>query len=67
MQINFQKSKVFINIKSDNDITEVIIEDDGEGYPKDVLRNIGEPYNKSYQIIYKIKIKIRIRSWYFYR
>ena len=34
----FSKSKVFINIKSDNDITEVIIEDDGEGYPNDVLR-----------------------------
>ena len=34
----FSKSKVFINIKSDNDITEIIIEDDGEGYPNDVLR-----------------------------
>ena len=45
----FSKSKVFINIKSDNEITEVIIEDDGEGYPKDVLRNIGEPYNRSYK------------------
>jgi two-component system, sensor histidine kinase RegB len=45
----FSKSKVFINIKSDNEITEIIIEDDGEGYPKDVLRNIGEPYNRSYK------------------
>jgi len=51
----FSKSKIFINIKSDNDITEVIIEDDGEGYPKDVLRNIGEPYIKSYKSSIKSK------------
>ncbi|MDA7573491.1 ActS/PrrB/RegB family redox-sensitive histidine kinase [Candidatus Pelagibacter sp.] len=43
----YSKSKVFISIKSDSDITEVIIEDDGEGYPKDVLSKIGEPYIKS--------------------
>ncbi|MDC0327996.1 ActS/PrrB/RegB family redox-sensitive histidine kinase [Candidatus Pelagibacter sp.] len=51
----FSKSKVFINIKSDNNITEIIIEDDGEGYPKDVLRNIGEPYIKSYKSSIKSK------------
>ena len=45
----FSKSKVFISIKSDNDITEIIIEDDGEGYPNDVLKKIGEPYVKSYK------------------
>ena len=45
----FSKSKVFINLKSDSKITEIIIEDDGEGYPKDVLRKIGEPYIKSYK------------------
>ena len=43
----FAKSKVFINIKSDTNFTEIIIEDDGEGYPKDVLNKIGEPYIKS--------------------
>ena len=51
----FSKSKVFINIKSNNDITEVVIEDDGEGYPKEVLRNIGEPYVKSYKSSIKSK------------
>jgi len=51
----FSKSKIFINIKSDNDITEVVIEDDGEGYPKDVLRKIGEPYIKSYKSSIKSK------------
>jgi two-component system sensor histidine kinase RegB len=51
----FSKSKVFINIKSDNNSTEIIIEDDGEGYPKDVLRKIGEPYIKSYKSSIKSK------------
>ena len=43
----FSDSQVFINIISDSDFTEIIIEDDGEGYPKDVLNKIGEPYIKS--------------------
>ena len=51
----FSKSTIFINIKSDNDSTEIIIEDDGEGYPKDVLRKIGEPYIKSYKSSIKSK------------
>jgi two-component system, sensor histidine kinase RegB len=51
----FSKSKVFISIKSDNDFTKIIIEDDGEGYPKDVLRKIGEPYIKSYKSSIKSK------------
>tara|TARA_B110001450_G_scaffold214820_1_gene207744 strand:- start:433 stop:1713 length:1281 start_codon:yes stop_codon:yes gene_type:complete len=45
----FSKSKIFINIKSDSNFTEVIIEDDGDGYSKDVLSKIGEPYIKSYK------------------
>ena len=40
----FSKNTVYINLKSDSKITEVIIEDDGNGYPKDVLSKIGEPY-----------------------
>jgi len=51
----FSKSKVFINIKSDNETTEIIIEDDGEGYPNDVLSKIGEPYVKSYKSSIKSK------------
>jgi two-component system sensor histidine kinase RegB len=43
----FTRKKIFITIKSDNEFTEIIIEDDGEGYPKDVLSKIGEPYIKS--------------------
>jgi two-component system sensor histidine kinase RegB len=51
----FSKSKVFVNIKSDNNVTEIIIEDDGEGYPNDVLSKIGEPYVKSYKSSIKSK------------
>ena len=51
----FSKSKVFISIKSDSNYTEVIIEDDGYGYPKDVLRKIGEPYITSFKSSEKSK------------
>ena len=51
----FAKSKVFITIKSDVNFTEVIIEDDGEGYPKDLLGKIGEPYIKSLKSSIKSK------------
>ena len=43
----FAKKNIFINLKSDNEITEITIEDDGSGYPKDVLSKIGEPYIRS--------------------
>ncbi len=43
----FAKSTVFINLKSDSEITEIIIEDDGNGYPRDIISKIGEPYLKS--------------------
>ena len=40
----FAKEKIFITINSDSENTEVIIEDDGDGFPKDILDKIGEPY-----------------------
>ncbi len=43
----FAKEKIFITINSDSEITEVIIEDDGKGFPKDILDKIGEPYIRS--------------------
>jgi len=53
--IKFSANKIFINIKSNSDSTEVVIEDDGEGYPKDVLSKIGEPYIKSVKSSIKSK------------
>ena len=43
----FCSEKVYIFLKSNNEITEIIIEDDGEGYPADILSKIGEPYLKT--------------------
>ena len=52
----FCKKKIYITLKSDNENTEVIIEDDGDGYPGDILSKIGEPYLKSIKTTNKEKI-----------
>ena len=51
----FAKEKIFITINSDSQITEIIIEDDGNGFPKDILDKIGEPYIRSKEKNYKNK------------
>ena len=51
----FSSKKIFITLKSDNEQTKVIIEDDGEGYPNDILSKIGEPYLKSFNYSNKEK------------
>ena len=51
----FSKNTVFINLKSDSETTEIIIEDDGKGFPRDILSKIGEPYLKSNNIIDRSK------------
>ena len=43
----FAKNSIFINLKSDSEMTEITVEDDGDGYPRDILSKIGEPYLKS--------------------
>ena len=43
----YSSKKVFINLKSDNQFSEIIIEDDGSGYSSSILAKIGEPYLKS--------------------
>ncbi len=52
----FCKNNVFITLKSDNEFTEIIIEDDGPGYPYDIISKIGEPYLKTLKKIEKDKI-----------
>ena len=44
----FSTDKIFINLKSDNENTEISIEDDGPGFSNDILSKIGEPYLKSF-------------------
>ena len=51
----FAKKKIFITINSDSEITEIIIEDDGEGFSKDILDKIGEPYIRSKEKNYNNK------------
>ncbi len=43
----FAENTVFINLKSDSETTEITVEDDGIGYPRDIISKIGEPYLKS--------------------
>ena len=43
----FSKSKVNIYLKSNNREVEVIIKDDGPGFPGDIFNFLGEPYIKS--------------------
>ena len=43
----FSNENIYIAIKSDSQKTEITIEDDGPGIPKDILNKIGEPYIKT--------------------
>ncbi len=52
----FSKDSVYIILKSNSEITQIIIEDNGSGYPRDVLSKIGEPYLKSNMFSDKSKV-----------
>ena len=52
----FSKNKIFISLKSNLNFTEITLEDDGDGYPNDILSKIGEPYLKSLKENHKNKI-----------
>ena len=43
----YANKNIYITIKSDSEVSELIIEDDGPGFSKDILTKIGEPYIKS--------------------
>ena len=51
----FSSANIYINLKSDSETTEITIEDDGNGFPRDVLSKIGEPYLRSNDSIKKNK------------
>ena len=46
----YAKNNIYISIKSDSETSEIIIEDDGPGFSKDILTKIGEPYIKSLRV-----------------
>ena len=43
----YANKNIYITIRSDSETSEIIIEDDGLGFSKDILTKIGEPYIKS--------------------
>ena len=45
--IKFSKSKVNIFLISDNKEIKIIVNDDGPGFPRDIIEKLGEPYIKS--------------------
>ena len=45
--VKFSKSKVKLDLKSDEKMIEIKINDDGPGIPEDIINQIGEPYIKS--------------------
>ncbi len=45
--VKFSKSRVQIELASDQKIIEIKINDDGPGIPEDIINKIGEPYIKS--------------------
>ena len=45
--VKFAKKNIFISIKSDQKKLRLFIEDDGPGFPDDIIKIIGEPYIKS--------------------
>ena len=45
----FAKKNIYISITSNSENSSISIEDDGSGFPKDILTKIGEPYIKSIQ------------------
>ena len=51
----FANKNIFIKIESNKNLTNVIIEDDGAGFPNDILNKIGEPYLKSFTLKNKSK------------
>jgi two-component system sensor histidine kinase RegB len=51
----FAKKNIYITLKSDSELTEITVEDDGPGYPNDIISKIGEPYLKTFHSDQKSK------------
>ncbi len=51
--VKFANQKIQISIVSDNINLFIIIEDDGPGFPEDIMKALGEPYIKSRSKLYK--------------
>ena len=45
--VKFANKNIYISIKSNKDLINITIEDDGPGFPEDIIKILGEPYIKS--------------------
>ena len=45
--VKFSNQNILISIISDNINLYILIEDDGPGFPEDIIKALGEPYIKS--------------------
>ena len=45
--IKFAKQNINISLKSNKYLVNILIEDDGPGFPDDIIKILGEPYIKS--------------------
>jgi len=51
--VKFANQKIQISIVSDNINLFIVIEDDGPGFPEDIMKALGEPYIKSRSKLYE--------------
>ena len=47
MRLNFQKVELIFFLVSDDKEIKIIVNDDGPGFPNDIIAKLGEPYIKS--------------------
>ncbi len=52
----FSKDAIYINLQSNSELTKITVEDNGNGFSRDILSKIGEPYLKSDNFEEKSKI-----------
>ena len=51
--VKFANKNILLSIVSDNINLHILIEDDGPGFPEDIIQALGEPYIKSRSKLYK--------------
>ena len=62
----FSKSKIKIYLSSDRTNTEIIIQDDGPGFPSDLIdkEKLGEPYIRTQYSEHTSKYGLELRNFY---
>ena len=61
--VKFSNRNILISIISDNINLFIIIEDDGPGFPEDIIKALGEPYIKSRSKILKNNVGLGLGTF----